>query len=389
MNNIVKRVIREESGAAMVLAVILLLVGGLITASLLSFMGTGLVVGPAYEGRVAELYGADAGVEDAVWRIQQQGPEIEELYCGAGNHTWTYPEDDEPAMIINGKSVEVTIAYVDPFTYKVVSTATGDDSGTKVTAYVTGASGNYSAVTDHILISQHEIDWGNKVVLNYTGDHGPYPYYPYVWPTQGELSGWYWLDVRNETAYDRDTIDLGGDSMKLGPLYRNGGLTIKNSDNDNVAVLTLDGTLYITGDTSIGYGTSQNFEMTLQLNGNTIFVGSSTSKYALYIGANCNIKGPGVLVAFGGIYFKPKAQVTTDPVFILSLSGATLLQPSGSFYGAIGGGLEVDVQTGKNPTVIYPEAGFGDINFPGCTESKPIYYSIASWQVTPLAPSEQ
>src|SRR4030042_697277 len=124
MNNIVGRVIRDEKGQALLLAVILLLVGGLVVASLLSFMGTGLLVGPVYEGRVAELYGADAGVEDAVHKIQRQVDEIEELYCGAGNHTWSYNISD-----VNDAEVNVVLAYVDPFTYRVVSTATTEDGG--------------------------------------------------------------------------------------------------------------------------------------------------------------------------------------------------------------------------------------------------------------------
>ncbi|MDH4299722.1 MAG: hypothetical protein OEV54_03690, partial [Dehalococcoidia bacterium] len=70
MKAIVRRLIKEEGGQALLLAVILLLVAGLAVASLLSFMGTGLRLNPVYEGRVAELYAADAGVEDAVWKIQ-------------------------------------------------------------------------------------------------------------------------------------------------------------------------------------------------------------------------------------------------------------------------------------------------------------------------------
>lgn len=379
MKTIMKRAIRNEKGSVLPLVLVLLVVGGLVLAPLLGLMSTGLVSGQVYERKTDELYAADAGVEDAVWKIQSQVDEVYYLYCGQGNHTWSYNISN-----VNDKAVAVTIEYVDPLTYKVISTATGDVGGTKVTAYVTGASNNYSLITDYILISQHEVDYGGKLVLNYTGDHGPHPYYTDPWPTQEGLSDWYWLDVRNEMEYDSDTIDLAGVSAELGPLYRDGGLTIKNSDKDNVPTLRLNGTLYITGDTSIGYGTSQNFEMTLDLNGNTLYVESTTSRYALYIGENCNIKGPGVLVAIGGVYFKPKAQVNTGPVFILSASGPALLQPSGSFYGAIGGSAEVDVQQGENPGITYPEAGFGDINFPGCTEPKPVYYSIYSWEVQPV-----
>ena len=67
----VKRILRDEKGAALVMVLLLLLVSGLITAPLLSYMGTGLLAGEVYEARTAELYAVDAGVEDAVWKIQQ------------------------------------------------------------------------------------------------------------------------------------------------------------------------------------------------------------------------------------------------------------------------------------------------------------------------------
>jgi hypothetical protein len=67
----IKRLIRDEKGYALVLAIILLLISGLIIAPLLSFMGTGLLVGEVHEKRTAELYAADAGVEDAIWEIQR------------------------------------------------------------------------------------------------------------------------------------------------------------------------------------------------------------------------------------------------------------------------------------------------------------------------------
>ncbi len=60
---------RDESGQALLLVVILLLVGTLIVVSLLGFMSTGLIAGQVFEKRMAELYAADAGVEDALWNI--------------------------------------------------------------------------------------------------------------------------------------------------------------------------------------------------------------------------------------------------------------------------------------------------------------------------------
>ena len=54
----------------LILALILLVVGGLILGPLLGLMSTGLAAGQVYEKKTAELYAADAGIEDALWKIK-------------------------------------------------------------------------------------------------------------------------------------------------------------------------------------------------------------------------------------------------------------------------------------------------------------------------------
>jgi hypothetical protein len=386
MKNIMKRLITDEKGQAMLLAVILLLVGGLIVASLLSFMGTGLLVNPVYEGRVAELYGADAGVEDAVWKIQNQDGY---LPCNPSSPPRIYN------ITVNDKNVAVNITSEFSvnnltFIYRVVATATGDGSGTQVEAYVdaTIVSGDYSGILDNILTSQNGIELSPNVEVNpEEGEHAPVDYYGGAWPTPGVLSNWYWQDVEDETHYYSDTeIDLEGQDLNLGPLYIDGELTIENSIN-TPATLTLDGTLYITGDTMI----TPNQDLTLELNGHTIYVASNSSdpQRALWIGGKCTINGPGVIIAVGDIYFEPKGDVGSDegPIFVFSVSGETQTQPQGDFYGCIAGSVMLDIQPGT--TMNYPEdeGWYEGLNFPiGGTQY--LVYSIASWQVTPLSPQD-
>jgi hypothetical protein len=384
-----RRLVRDEKGQALILALILLVIGGLIMPPLLSYMSTGVIAGGAYEKKAAELYAADAGAQDAVWKIQHQDQvdEVKYLYCGGGNNTYSYNIAD-----VNGKSVAVTITYLSNIThtYQVVSTATGDGSGTKIDAYVIGTSvyGDYSGLLTHIVTTQGTIDENGKVYLNpSSGPNGPSENYMGDWPDTPEelslLEQFYLMDVEGQTPYPSGDIDLAGVSKSLEPLYRDGTLTIHNSDNSKIPTLKLTGTLYITGDTQICYGGSQNQKMTLDLNGQTIFVASSSSdpQYALRIGSKCDIKGPGVIIAVGDIYFKPNSQVTTDPVFVLSVSGTTLLQPGGNFYGAIAGSVEVDLWPGTS--VIYPSGGFGSstLNFP--TGIQKLVYTITSWEVKP------
>jgi hypothetical protein len=68
----------------------------------------------------------------------------------------------------------------------------------------------------------------------------------------------------------------------------------------------------------------------------------------------------------------------------MSALGTTRLQPSGDYYGAVAGSVDVEVQQGETPTIYYPEMGFGegDLNFPGFVEGKLIYH-VATWQINP------
>jgi Tfp pilus assembly protein PilX len=90
-----RRLIRNEKGYILLLALLVLLVVGLISGPLLSYMVSGLRAGHTFETGAAELYAADAGVEDAVWRIPNVG------LCPG------YPSTTYNITDVNGKSVEV------------------------------------------------------------------------------------------------------------------------------------------------------------------------------------------------------------------------------------------------------------------------------------------
>jgi len=106
----VRRLIREEKGQALVLVLILLVVGGLVIAPLLDFMGTGLKVGKdVYEDKMYETYAADAGVEDGLWQIRHDG-----LAGFAGYDEYDYSSQWPYSLneSVNGYSVNVTIKNV-------------------------------------------------------------------------------------------------------------------------------------------------------------------------------------------------------------------------------------------------------------------------------------
>ena len=400
MKGFVKRIIRGEKGHGLELVLTLLGVGGLVLAPTLGLMSTGLLAGQAYEQKTDELYAADAGIEDAVWKIQNQVAEVQGLMpC--------YPEYSYNMSEVNGRSVEVTITYVTNMTYRVDSIASFNGSATRVEAYIAGESvyGDYGDLMEHVLISPGPINVAKKVVVDppdpYPEDeHGVYADYPGDWPPVWQLEAFYGAQVEDGiqcTGYTQ--LDLDGNDCPTGPIYINdeavncpsgleplyvdGPLDILNSGTD--AALTLNGTMYVTGDTSIG---ATSGDMILDLNGQTIFVSSNTTgnQKALVIGGKCIVKGPGILIAIGDIEFKPKSQAGEEegggPVFVMSVYGTTTLQPSGTVYGAIAGGIEVYVQQGEEPTIEYPPNGFDGEGLNFLTGIIELAYSIDSWEVS-------
>jgi hypothetical protein len=372
---IMRRLINGEKGYVLIAALLVLVVVGLISGPLLSYMVSGLTAGHVFEASAAQLYGADAGAQDAIWNIQNG------IGLCAGSPTAHYTISD-----VNGQTVDVTITYQDGPIYHIESTVAGDGSGTKIDTYVMGTpvAGNFSGIAENVITSLGEISTYGQVVIDPPEgeDHGPTDNYPGAWPTAEELCSWYWYDVRYGTQYYSDTtIDLNGVDQSIGPLYVDGTLTIKNSSS-TPATLTLTGTIYVTGDTLIGT-TGKDF--TLNLNGNTIFVASPTAgaQKALNIGGQCTMEGSGSLIAVGDTYFAPDGDIGSEvgPVLTLSVQGSTLLQPSGSFYGTVAGNVTVDVKSGSEQTLMYPDDGFGTINFPGMTAGR-YTYGVISWEVS-------
>src|SRR4030042_1275812 len=388
----VKRIVRDEKGQAMVMAVILLLVGGLVTSSLMSYMGTGLVTGRVYETRTAELYAADAGVEDAVLRIAR------------GEVTACPAQPNEPPFYIsvNGKSVEVTITYVNNTTsnatttgtYLIQSTASGNGSETQIMAYVgaTTITANYSGILDNVITSPCDYTLGGPTQVDPPEgeEHGPEANYTGDWPTGEILSEMYWDSVK-DYPYTSDTLDVKDYAAGIGPLCRDGTLDIENTGTAGLTV-QLTGTVYVTGDTLIGM-TDKAF--TLDLNEQTIFVLSDSgaapeddpcnpgNEYALKFGTKCTLTGSGCIIAVGGIEFKPNLAFTEgDFVFVLSVSGKTYMQPSGDFYGTLAGSAEVYIQNGEAHWWNSPFINEG-FNFPYMTVVNR-FDTIASWEANQL-----
>jgi len=437
MKRIMRKATRDENGKVLIMVLILLLVGGLILTPMLGLMQTGLIAGQVYERKTAELYAADAGVEDAIWRIQNDKADFDE----AGYYSYPDLEDGVAELwLMNGKSVDVKIhrEVLEGSTkchqlhgYEIISRARGDGSATTIQAYLTGAVefADLSGLMDHLImikrnLSDEEVEalqkelkkltlefkdecydecndecfkaddcvpvWDyNDIPEGCVGCGAVYNYPDDVWPSADILRAYYWDDVRHEASYPYVALDVK-DYPEIGPFRKDQGLTITNT-GANGLTLQLDGTVYIKGDTIIG---KTNADFTIDLRGNTIFVDSSTvgSKNALEVGGKCSILGPGAIIAVGDIKFAPGGVVGRDeegnggPVFVLSISGTTYMQPSASFYGAVAGHDYVYVQKGTGPTLTYPPGGIGEEFdfFPRLVEVDRTY-DIRSWTIGPRA----
>jgi hypothetical protein len=101
---LLKEIYRKESGQAFIMVLILLLVGMLIIAPLLAFMSTGLISAQAINDKTDEVYAADAGIEDAIYRILNNDPLLPQVV----GIPWPYGIDT-----LNNKSVDVEIIRED------------------------------------------------------------------------------------------------------------------------------------------------------------------------------------------------------------------------------------------------------------------------------------
>ena len=350
--------IKGERGQALVLVLIMLLLGGLIIAPLLAYMGTGIKTGLVFEKKTDELYAADAGVEDAVWKIMS---EVASLPSEENPTPLTYTVAD-----MNSKDAGVTVTYEGKDSeggdvYLITSTA----DETEIKSYVV-LSGGFGMILDSVITSQadYTLQGPTSVTPGEGEEHGPVANYNGDWPTPEELAAFYWQDVEDEVPYASGTLDVKDwAATGIGPLYRDGTLSIQNTGASGLT-LQLNGTVYITGDTLIG---TTNHDFTINLNGNTIFVESATigSPYALEIGNKCTITGSGCIIAVGDIQFKPNLNASPgDYVLVMSVTGMTYMQPNGDFYGTLAGSSEVQIQNG-DAYWTDPSDVEGGLNFPG------------------------
>ena len=325
MRKSVRRVIRDEKGAALALVLVLLVVGGLILTPLLGLMSTGLISGQVYEKKTDELYAADAGVEYAAWMVKN-GTEVKPPGCPTDPTSWNCTITD-----VNGKTVGISIEYVGDSTYKTTSIAvTTDDSNTAaidgsttVEAYIEPMVLDFFAGA---LISMSDI-WLKKGATV----EGDVYYVGEITPRDFEPTGGETIRVSKDVfPTEQDIDDFAAELEALataGGTY-NGTMTINSNTSLN--------STYIAGDLYIAAG------VTLTIDGIVYVRGSVSVKKEV---KDYNLGGSGSLIAEGDIDLRKTSG--------FGAAGDSILM---SLYGGInfkkGGTVEAMIYAPNGPITV-------------------------------------
>jgi hypothetical protein len=380
------RRLHEQSGQALAIVLVLLLVGSLLVTSTLKLGSSSFKIQSHAKQETSKLYSADLGTQQALWRLKNTP------YANLPTNPLIYIDVPSSGIIEgNGISVFAFIQYVGTFDelrrYRITSIAgpnvTHDhdldnqaEGYTKIVSIVLTSSGDLSGIMNSSITSQngYTIQGGQGSVSPTSGEHAPVANYSGIWPTGSQLHQFFWQQVDDTVPGALSSIDVTS-TPTLDNYYRDGNLDIESSTDG--ATITLTGTLFLNGNLQIGT-TGHNF--TLNLNGQTIYVNSNTigSPYALQIGAKCTVVGSGAVIALGDIQFKPN--INSNPseyLLVMSVTGMSYLQPGGDYYGTVAGSTTVYDQNGS---ITWVDPSGKSLNLPGIGSGT--FWSIKTWDIT-------
>lgn len=364
---------KPKKGQVLIMMVLIIFgVSSLVMIPLLNFMSTGVITNKKEGQNTQEVYAAEAGVRDAIWKIQRVVPGLPKtqsdlalIYAISGG--------------VNGKTVNVTISWIDSVTYRVHSVAANPSTGhigsidSDIQIGNTGGI-DLSAFTKFALTSPGTITTKNNDVINgdvwvpslnsYSGvaPSGTINVAPVIgWPTALQLETYFSSQVDMTAPYSANTINIS-QSVQSGPLY----VFTAGSPTKTYTITgtgQLNGSLYVIGNVSFDQNTN------ISLNGFTIFATGSVST-----GTQSNVSGPGAIIAVGNISFQP--HVTPTYIFVMSVGGAITLQPNGNFVGALAGDTTITLQ--PNCSVTWTAPGVGNLDMPGLFN---VVQEIKTWTI--------
>ena len=299
----------RESGQVLIMALLMLGIGGLLTVPSLNLASTGLKYHQVVERNTLEIYTADSGVEYAVCKLSNNP---EEYKTNPLEHSFT----------INARTVHVTAEYYMSNVYKITSTATsGSGSSTSIVSYVSMIASPFDygmAATD-----------GDINLSGHTEVTSP-------------------PDLFQGNIYANGAINLSGKAEVLGDATATGEVTLKGSASITGDVVENLGTplFFAEIDTSPYLGEADNgtliegdlhisgggyYELgpahitgSLTITANTVvkLTGTVWVDGSITMDGNTRIEGPGTLVAVGDIWVTGNAKLTIDNIpLIISTNG--------------------------------------------------------------------
>jgi hypothetical protein len=90
---------KDQRGTALLLTVIMMFIGSLLILPSLSFISTSVKTGEMIENNLRGLYAAESGIEDAIWRMENDTP---------ASFPFSYQLSDVNKMMVNVTIEEVT-----------------------------------------------------------------------------------------------------------------------------------------------------------------------------------------------------------------------------------------------------------------------------------------
>jgi len=122
VNKLIKKLLRNgESGQALIMALIFLMLGSLIVAPGVKLAVTGLKFHIVVQDKVQDSYATDAGLYYALTKL--------------GNGSGAFGPESLPSTV-NGRSVTVRVEHISGPTHKITSTATYNGDNTTIESYV-------------------------------------------------------------------------------------------------------------------------------------------------------------------------------------------------------------------------------------------------------------
>jgi hypothetical protein len=349
---------REQGQALILLVLIIFTCSSLVMVPLLGFVSNGVTTAKNTGLHTQEIYAAEAGVRDAIWKIQR-------VYPGLPVKDGDPPLQYATSGNINGSSVDATITWINWETYRIHSLAANLNTGHKITidsdiAIDPTGGLDLTAFTKDAMTSPGIISTSpnDKIVgdvrvystANITGQgviDGTITTGPITgWPTKALLEMYYLRQV--DTAHPNSTgiIDVtqpGQSGHVYAQGYSNGNYVITGNS-------TLEGDIFVEGNLKF----NQNTE--IYLNGYTVYVTGDIT-----FGTQAALGGPGAVLAVGNVTFSPN--VTPSYIFVMSVSGFVDLQPSGDFVGAVCGNTLINLK--PHCTITWQDPGIGNLNMPG------------------------